>query len=138
MWGKLATFELILENLIMIAEKQLEQIRLKALHDFHINRPYGIRIDVKKKTVVLFNKEFNSLGNAETGNIEKLPVEACKYINDISYSLAEDIREKGDKVDLFFYNEKTIPYSGSAINEELLLRYNRRMFTLSGILGRKL
>lgn len=121
-----------------MAEKQLEQIRLKALYDFHINRPYGIRIDVKKKTVVLFNREFNSLGNAEAGNIEKLPVETCKYIDDISYSLAEDVRKQGDKVDLFFYNEKTIPFSGTVINEKLLLRYNRRMFTLSGILGRKL
>lgn len=118
-------------------KKQIEQIRIKAIRDFQVNRPYGIRIDLKRRTIALFNRKCNLLGKSENGSIDTLPVEPYD-IEDIPLSLAQEVKKSGDIVDLFFYNDKTAPYTNTAIDMEQLLKYNRRMFALSALLGRKL
>ncbi|EKU92120.1 MULTISPECIES: hypothetical protein [Bacteroides] len=118
-------------------KKQIEQIRIKAIRDFQVNRPYGIRIDFKKRAIALFNRKYNLLGKSEDGSIDALPVEPYD-IEDIPLSLAQEVKKSGDIVDLFFYNDETTPYTKTAIDTGQLLNYNRRMFTLSALLGRKL
>lgn len=117
-------------------KKRIEQIRKKTIRDFEINRPYGIRINKKKRTIVLFNRKCNLLGKSDPGSIDTLPVEPYD-IEDIPLSLGEEVRQSGDVIDLFFYNDETIPYTATAIDPERLLNYNRRMFALSALFGRK-
>ena len=118
-------------------KKQIEQIRMKAIRDFEVNRPYGLRINTTKRTISLFNRKCNLLGKSETGSIDTLPVEQYD-IEDIPLSLGQEVKQSGEIVDLFFYSDETTPYTKTAINPEQLLNYNRRMFTLSALLGRKL
>lgn len=126
----------VFENKVM-EKKQIEQIRMKAIQDFQVNRPYGIRIDFKRRAITLFNRRYNLLGKNENGSIDTLPVEPYD-IEDIPLSLAQEVKKSGDIIDLFFYNDETTPCTNTAIDTERLLNYNRRMFALSALLGRKL
>ncbi|RHH14485.1 hypothetical protein DW228_06710 [Bacteroides fragilis] len=117
---------------------KITQIRKLANRDFRINRPYGIRLDQRKRTIALFNREFNVLGLADKGIIETLPVEPYRDIEDIPHSLAHHISLNGDKIDLYFYDDNTCPFSENGINEQLLLAYNKKMVILSGLLDRRL
>ena len=73
-------------------KKQIEQIRIKAIRDFQVNRPYGIRIDFKKRAIALFNRKYNLLGKSEDGSIDALPVEPYD-IEDIPLSLAQEVKK---------------------------------------------
>lgn len=112
------------------------QIRKLANLDFRINRPYGIRLDQKKRTVTLFNREYNILGQTDTGDLDTLPAEPFEDIEDIPHSLAQHVSQNGDKIDLYFYDDRTCPFSDDDINEQLLLAYNKRMIILSNLLDR--
>lgn len=114
------------------------RIRKLANQDFRINRPYGIRLNLKKKTIILFNRELNMLGETGTGDLDTLPVETYEHIEDIPHSLARRISQNGDRIDLYFYDDTTCPFSENSINVKLLLAYNKKMVTLSGLLDRKL
>lgn len=113
-------------------------MRKKANQDFRINRPYGVRLNIKSKSYSLFNRELNVLGKAERSDLNTLPSEPYECIEDIPLDLAQNIRKSGDIVDMFFYDEKTSPFSDSCIDTKLLLAYNKKMFALSGLLDRAL
>lgn len=119
-------------------ESKIIQMRKKANQDFRINRPYGVRLNMKSKSYSLFNRELNVLGKAERSDLNTLPSEPCEFIEDIPLDLAQNVSRNGDIVDMFFYDEHTSPFSDSRIDTELLLVYNKKMFALSGLLDRAL
>lgn len=119
-------------------ESKIIQMRKKANQDFRINRPYGVRLNMKSKSYALFNRELNVLGKAERSDLNTLPSEPYECIEDIPLGLAQTICKDGDIVDLFFYDEQTSPFSDSCIDTKLLLAYNKKMFALSGLLDRAL
>lgn len=90
----------VFENIVM-EKKQIEQICMKAIRDFQINRPHGIRIDSKRRAITLFNRKYNLLGKNENGSIDTLPVEPYD-IEDIPLSLAQKAKKSGDILDLSF------------------------------------
>ena len=61
----------------------MNDLQEKAKIGFYCNRPYGMRIDYAQKEFVLFNRYANTLGNRETGSIEKLPLESFEDVNEI-------------------------------------------------------
>ena len=113
-------------------------MRKKANQDFRINRPYGVRLNMKSKSYSLFNRELNVLGKAERSDLNALPSESYEFIEDIPLDLAQNVRKSGDIVDMFFYDEQTSPFSDSRIDTKLLLVYNKKMFALSGLLDKAL
>lgn len=119
-------------------ENKIIQMRRKANRDFRINRPYGIRLNMKSKSYALFNREFNALGKDESCDLNSLPSEPYDCIEDIPLDLAHSIQKNGDIIDLYFYDEQTSPFSDSRIDAKLLLVYNKKMFELSGLLDRAL
>lgn len=119
-------------------ENKIIQMRKKANQDFRINRPYGVRLNMKNKSYALFNREFNVLGKAERSDLNTLPSEPYESIEDIPWDLAQKIRQNENIVDLFFYDEQTSPFNNNRIDVKLLLAYNKKMFTLSGLLDRAL
>lgn len=119
-------------------ESKIIQMRKKANQDFRINRPYGVRLNMKSKSYSLFNRELNVLGKAERSDLNALPSESYEFIEDIPLDLAQNVRKSGDIVDMFFYDEQTSPFSDSRIDTKLLLVYNKKMFALSGLLDKAL
>lgn len=119
-------------------ENNTIQMRKQANMDFRINRPYGIRIDLERQTIALFNRKFNALGKADDGNLDALPVEPYRNIEDIPHSLGLKICQSGEKVDLFFYDDKTVPFGDNYINLQSLIAYNKKMLKLSALLDRAL
>ena len=87
-------------------ESKIIQMRKKANQDFRINRPYGVRLNMKSKSYALFNRELNVLGKAERSDLNTLPSEPYECIEDIPLGLAQTICKDGDIVDLFFYDEQ--------------------------------
>ena len=53
----------------------MENYIKKAADAFLVERPYGMRVDYRKKGYVLFNHNLNVLGNAERCSLEELPLE---------------------------------------------------------------
>ena len=53
----------------------MENYIKKAADAFLVERPYGMRVDYRKKGFVLFNRNLNVLGNAEQARLEELPLE---------------------------------------------------------------
>ncbi len=53
----------------------MENYKKKAADAFLVERPYGMRVDYRKKGFVLFNRNLNVLGNAEQTRLEELPLE---------------------------------------------------------------
>ena len=53
----------------------MENYIKKAADAFLVERPYGMRVDYRKKGFVLFNRNLNVLGNAEHARLEELPLE---------------------------------------------------------------
>ncbi len=53
----------------------MENYIKKAADAFLVERPYGMRVDYRKKGFVLFNRNLNVLGNAEQTRLEELPLE---------------------------------------------------------------
>lgn len=110
---------------------------LKARKSFHINRPYGLRIDYARKKFALFNREMNILGKETPGTIEALPLEHFNDVEDIPTNGINKIRN-GNILDVYFYTEQTDPYTLTAPNLEYLRLYNQYMYPLSLLLGRAL
>lgn len=83
--------------------ERLKQVdyRLKAKQYFFTNRPYGIRIDIRKPGYVLFNKNLNVLGNAQPSQLEHLPIELFESIDDIPME-GEVIEKKDGIIDIYF------------------------------------
>ena len=53
----------------------MENYIKKAADAFLVERPYGMRVDYRKKGFVLFNRNLNVLGNVEHARLEELPLE---------------------------------------------------------------
>ena len=106
----------------------------KAADAFLTGRPYGIRLDFKHKGFALFNYNMNELGNHLPGRLETLPLEDFD-VEDIPLC-GERIVRKENITDIFFYDEKSNPYSGNRMNMKKLKAYNKYIYPLSLILNR--
>lgn len=110
---------------------------LKARDSFHINRPYGIRIDYALKEYVFFNRKMNILGNGSPGTIESLPMQYFSEVEDIPVNGANKIRS-GIILDIYFYTDQTDPFIQTKPNLEYMRVYNQYMYPLSLLLNRSL
>ena len=99
-------------------------------------RPYGIRLDFKHKGFALFNYNMNELGNHLPGRLETLPLEDFD-VEDIPLC-GERIVRKENITDIFFYDEKSNPYSDNRVDMKKLKAYNKYIYPLSLILNRNL
>lgn len=103
----------------------------KAADAFLTGRPYGIRLDFKHKGFALFNYNMNELGNHLPGRLETLPLEDFD-VEDIPLC-GERIVRKENITDIFFYDEKSNPYSVSSWNAPLKpFRLNSGMMRIAG------
>ena len=50
----------------------------KAAYAFLTGRPYGIRLDFKRRGFALFNRNLNELGNDLPGSVDTLPLEKIR------------------------------------------------------------
>ena len=75
-----------------------------------MERPYGMRVDYRKKGFVLFNRNLNVLGNAEHARLEELPLERFN-VEEIPLE-GEIVEEHAGFTDVFFYTDLTTPYAG--------------------------
>ena len=114
----------------------MENYIKKAADAFLVERPYGMRVDYRKKGFVLFNRNLNVLGNAEQTRLEELPLERFN-VEEIPLD-GEIVEEHAGFTDVFFYTDLTSPYAGYALNLQKLKAYNRFMFPLAMALNRKL
>ena len=106
----------------------------KAADAFLTGRPYGIRLDFKHKGFALFNYNMNELGNHLPGRLETLPLEDFD-VEDIPLC-GERIVRKENITDIFFYDEKSNPYSDNRVDMKKLKAYNKYIYPLSLILNR--
>lgn len=101
----------------------------KAADAFLTGRPYGIRLDFKHKGFALFNYNMNELGNHLPGRLETLPLEDFD-VEDIPLC-GERIVRKENITDIFFYDEKSNPYSDNRVDMKKLKAYNKYIYPLS-------
>lgn len=90
----------------------MENYMKKAADAFLVGRPYGMRVDFRRKGYVLFNRRMNVLGNEMQGDIGTLPLER--------------------------FEVEEIPYAGDVPDFGKLKVYNRYMYPLSVVLCRDL
>lgn len=114
----------------------MENYMAKAADAFLTGRPYGIRLDFKHKGFALFNYNMNELGNHLPGRLETLPLEDFD-VEDIPLC-GEYIVRKENITDIFFYDEKSNPYSDNRVDMKKLKAYNKYIYPLSLILNRNL
>ena len=114
----------------------MEKYMAKAAYAFLTGRPYGIRLDFKHKGFALFNHNMNELGNHLPGRLETLPLEDFD-VEDIPLC-GERIVRKENITDIFFYDEKSNPYSDNQVDMKKLKAYNKYIYPLSLILNRNL
>ena len=114
----------------------MENYMAKAADAFLTGRPYGIRLDFKHKGFALFNYNMNELGNHLPGRLETLPLEDFD-VEDIPLR-GERIVRKENITDIFFYDEKSNPYSDNRVDMKKLKAYNKYIYPLSLILNRNL
>ena len=114
----------------------MENYIKKAADAFLVERPYGMRVDYRKKGFVLFNRNLNVLGNAEHARLEELPLERFN-VEEIPLE-GEVVEEHSGFTDVFFYTDLTNPYAGYVLNLQKLKAYNRLMFPLAMALNREL
>ncbi len=114
----------------------MENYIKKAADAFLVERPYGMRVDYRKKGFVLFNRNLNVLGNAEHARLEELPLERFN-VEEIPLD-GEIVEEHAGFTDVFFYTDQTNPYAGYALNLQKLKAYNQFMFPLAMALNCKL
>mgnify|MGYP001661602930 FL=1 len=114
----------------------MENYMAKAADTFLTGRPYGIRLDFKHKGFALFNYNMNELGNHLPGRLETLPLEDFD-VEDIPLC-GERIVRKENITDIFFYDEKSNPYSDNRVDMKKLKAYNKYIYPLSLILNRNL
>lgn len=100
----------------------MENYMAKAADAFLTGRPYGIRLDFKHKGFALFNYNMNELGNHLPGRLETLPLEDFD-VDDIPLC-GEHIVRKENITDIFFYDEKSNPYSDNRVDMKKLKAYN--------------
>ena len=125
---------LILHNFYI--KQSWEIIWQKAADAFLTGRPYGIRLDFKHKGFALFNYNMNELGNHLPARLETLPLEDFD-VEDIPLR-GERIVRKENITDIFFYDEKSNPYSDNRVDMKKLKAYNKYIYPLSLILNRNL
>lgn len=92
--------------------------------------------DFKHKGFALFNYNMNELGNHLPGRLETLPLEDFD-VEDIPLC-GERIVRKENITDIFFYDEKSNPYSDNRVDMKKLKAYNKYIYPLSLILNRNL
>ena len=114
----------------------MENYMAKAADAFLTGRPYGIRLDFKHKGFALFNYNMNELGDHLPGRLETLPLEDFD-VEDIPLC-GEHIVRKENITDIFFYDEKSNPYSDNRVDMKKLKAYNKYIYPLSLILNRNL
>lgn len=114
----------------------MENYMAKAADAFLTGRPYGIRLDFKHKGFALFNYNMNELGNHLPGRLETLPLEDFD-VEDIPLC-GERIVRKENITDIFFYDEKSNPYSDNRVDMKKLKAYNKYIYPLALILNRNL
>lgn len=114
----------------------MENYMAKAADAFLTGRPYGIRLDFKRRSFALFNRNLNELGNDLPGSVDTLPLEKFD-VEDIPLC-GEHIVRREDITDIFFYDEKSNPYSSNRVDMEKLRAYNKYIYPLSLILNRNL
>ena len=114
----------------------MENYIKKAADAFLVERPYGMRVDYRKKGFVLFNRNLNVLGNAEQTRLEELPLERFN-VEEIPLE-GEVVEEHSGFTDVFFYTDLTNPYAGYVLNLQKLKAYNQLMFPLAMALNREL
>ena len=73
----------------------------KAATAFLVGRPYGMRVDFKRKGYVLFNRRMNILGNEKPGEVDSLPLEGFEV---------ERIPLNGERVERGFYGRVLLQY----------------------------
>lgn len=115
----------------------MNDLQEKAKIGFYCNRPYGMRIDYAQKGFVLFNRYANTLGNRETGSIEKLPLESFEDVNEIPLN-GIFVQNGNHTTDVHFYSEESNPYRNATLDLEALKQYNRFIYPLSILLNRTL
>ena len=89
------------EHIIQFMENYIK----KAADAFLVERPYGMRVDYRKKGFVLFNRNLNVLGNAEQTRLEELPLERFN-VEEIPLE-GEVVEEHAGFTDVFFYTDLT-------------------------------
>ncbi|MDR3794505.1 hypothetical protein [Phocaeicola sp.] len=114
----------------------MENYIAKAADAFLTGRPYGIRLDFKRKGFVIFNHHMNLLGNGVPSNIDSLPLELFA-IEDIPQEGVR-IERNGDITDIYFYTDTSNPYADSHIDLEKLKAYNKYIYPLALVLNRPL
>ena len=114
----------------------MEDYIKKAADAFLVERPYGMRVDYRKKGFVLFNRNLNVLGNVEHARLEELPLERFN-VEEIPLE-GEIVEEHAGFTDVFFYTDLTNPYAGYVLNLQKLKAYNQFMFPLAMALNREL
>ena len=87
--------------------ESMENYIKKAADAFLVERPYGIRVDYRRKGYVLFNRNLNVLGNTECGCLEELPLELFA-VEDIPLE-GEMVEEHTGFTDVFFIVITPIP-----------------------------
>lgn len=100
----------------------MENYIKKAADAFLVERPYGMRVDYRKKGFVLFNRNLNVLGKAEQARLEELPLELFN-VEEIPLA-GEIVEEHAGFTDVFFYTDLTNPYAGYVLNLQKLKAYN--------------
>ena len=85
---------------------------------------------------VLTSNTRASLGNHLPGRLETLPLEDFD-VEDIPLC-GERIVRKENITDIFFYDEKSNPYSDNRVDMKKLKAYNKYIYPLSLILNRNL
>ena len=86
---------------------------------------------------MLFNRYANTLGNRETGSIEKLPLESFEDVNEIPLD-GILVQSGNHTTDVYFYSEESNPYRNATLDLEALKQYNRFIYPLSILLNRTL
>lgn len=114
----------------------MENYMAKAADAFLTSRPYGIRLDFRRKGFVLFNHNMNTLGNNVPCRVDMLPLENFD-VEDIPQS-GDRIVRNGDVMDIFFYSETSNPYAGDRLDFEKLKVYNKYIYPLALLLDRNL
>ena len=110
---------------------------LKAKENFHINRPYGIRIDYARQKFVLFNRKMNILGAKEPEILESLPLEHFSDVEDIPTNGVNKV-SNGNVLDIFYYTDQTDPFLQMTPNLEYIKLYNQYIYPLSLLFNRSL
>ena len=102
----------------------MENYIKKAADAFLVERPYGMRVDYRKKGFVLFNRNLNVLGNAEHARLEELPLERFN-VEEIPLE-AEERRVQEEQHQWLLNEQKRKFLDGERITGEMFLEITGR------------